>query len=95
MEKLSIAAIEQGFNSLDNTARIETLQKCLNREYDYIPLDIIKRWSKSENCRLRFMAMYDCLGRYDIPSDTILAGVNDEDEWVQLAALEALEALEA
>lgn len=92
MEKLSITEIENGFNSEDNDIRMATLKTCLNGGYDYIPLEVIKRWKMDGNCRLRWMSMHACLCRPDIPIDVILDSTNDEDEWVRMAAFTALNA---
>lgn len=92
MKKLSIAAIEYGLNSENSEIRTYTLENCLKRRYNTnIPVETIERWMQSANCRLRFMSMYACYGREDIPFDIISHGMKDDDNWVRRAAFDAYE----
>ena len=54
-----------------------------------LPLDVIERWLKDENCDVRVAAMNACQGREDIPLNVIERGLKDENWYVRAAAMNA------
>ncbi len=59
-----------------------------------LPLDVIERWLKDEDWRVREAAMNACQGRKDIPLDVIECWLKDEDCDVREAAMNACQGRE-
>ena len=59
-----------------------------------LPLDVIERWLKDEDCDVRAAAMNACQGRGDIPLEVIERGLKDKDCDVRAAAMNACQGRE-